>query len=198
MQKPPLHGYRTLFTFSIARIRHVVLASLSLSLSLAWDKNRRKYRRPCFSVERARAIRRLAGPRTGIRGRVIRELARGDACKVARSIRRSGASERASAKVENRHGSLGNKMRAPALPRGWGPLDNPYCTPHPLVLLSPLRVRPSRRRPWPYIPRSAGRVLSGLAAPERNAAESICGGAARPKFLKNGGRAAGNFREFSI
>lgn len=39
-----------------------------------------------------------------------------------------------SAKVENRHGSLGNKMRAPALPWGWGPLDNPYCTPHPLVL----------------------------------------------------------------
>lgn len=43
-----------------------------------------------------------------------------------------------SAKVENRHGSLGNKMRAPALPWGWGPLDNPYCTPHPLVL-PPLR-----------------------------------------------------------
>lgn len=50
-----------------------------------------------------------------------------------------------SAKVENRHGSLGNKMRAPALPWGWGPLDNPYCTPHPLVL--PPYVRPSRRRP---------------------------------------------------
>lgn len=32
MQKPPLHGYRTLFTFSIARIRHVA-RSLALLYS---------------------------------------------------------------------------------------------------------------------------------------------------------------------
>jgi len=102
-----------------------------------------------------------------------------------------------SAKVENRHGSLGNKMRAPALPWGWGPLDNPYCTPHPLVLPPP-HVRPSRRRPWPYILRSAGRVLSGLVALERNPIESICQRTACPKFLKNGGHVARNFREFLI
>lgn len=101
-----------------------------------------------------------------------------------------------SAKVENRHGSLGNKMRAPALPWGWGPLDNPYCTPHPLVL--PPYVRPSRRRPWPYILRSAGRVLSGLVALERNPIESICGRPGCPKFLKNGGCVAGNFCKFLI
>lgn len=101
-----------------------------------------------------------------------------------------------SAKVENRHGSLGNKMRAPALPWGWGPLDNPYCTPHPLVL--PPYVRPSRRRPWPYILRSAGRVLSGLVALERNPIESICRRAGWPKFLKNDGRTVGNFCKFLI
>lgn len=113
----------------------------------------------------------------------------------ARAVAR--ARRPSSAKVENRHGSLGNKMRAPALPWGWGPLDNPYCTPHPLVL-SPPHARPSRRRPWPYILRSAGGVLSGLVAPERNPIESICELGGRPKFLKNDGRAVGNFCEFSI
>lgn len=61
--------------------------------------------------------------------------------RETRSIIRGGK------KVENLYGSLGNKMRAPALPRGWGPLDNPYCTPHPLPLppsLAPLAAAPGR------------------------------------------------------
>lgn len=209
MQKPPLHGYRTLFTFSIARIRHV-----------ARPLARSRYRRIKIEANivavvlpptRPRARTHVASVRASLR-RALRELAEAaDKYRPRPSTRmftlnlRANASAQgyqtrerrsSSAKVENRHGSLGNKMRAPALPWGWGPLDNPYCTPHPLVL--PPYVRPSRRRPWPYILRSAGRVLSGLVAPERNPTESICGRLAPPKFLKNGGRAAGNFCKFSI
>lgn len=212
MQKPPLHGYRTLFTFSIARIRHVarslallyshrikIEASIAVVLPPAHS---RAHTHIC--VERRVCTRNWMHLSRSNRGHgevQVGLLVYTDVyanLRASASVRGYQTCERrsSSAKVENRHGSLGNKMRAPALPWGWGPLDNPYCTPHSLVL--PLYVRPSRRRPWPYILRSAGRVLSGLVALERNPIESICGRPVCPKFLKNGGHAAENFCKFSI
>lgn len=83
----------------------------------------------------------------------------------ARAVAR--ARRPSSAKVENRHGSLGNKMRAPALPWGWGPLDNPYCTPHPLVL-SPLTLVPRAAAP--------GRIYSDRP-------EEFCPGSSRQREI---------------
>lgn len=194
------HRIRTPASLRSRFVRHCILA---------WDKNRSKYFRGCSSVGEFARLRASKGCKrtrgsipfrsSEIADRVRRTAVSREyvfARNFAREMKRARGSS--SAKVENRHGSLGNKMRAPALPWGWGPLDNPYCTPHPLVLSLPPHARPSRRRPWPYILRSAGRVLSGLVAPERNPTKYICGRTACSKFLKNDGRAAGNFSEFSI
>lgn len=161
MQKPPLHGYRTLFTFSIAHIRHIALAHATVFLrGIKIEANivavvlpfassahlRPRDARTCtqcsipsrssetadeYRAEGERGWRGGGLARICVYAKLWREMKRA-------SYRARG--ESSSAKVENRHGSLGNKMRAPALPWGWGPLDNPYCTPHPLVLsLSPSR-----------------------------------------------------------
>lgn len=80
-------------------------------------------------------------------------------------------------------------MRAPALPRGWGPLDNPYCTPHPLVLppwLAPLAAAPGRIYsdrseefcPRPTVQREIIRRLSEAFGFDRNFSKMVAMSAA--------------------
>lgn len=147
--------------------------------------SRRKYSHRSVVVERGRERERGRKPKRQEkrRERVVaekrkeRERERKRKREEQRTFsRRKGKEEKSiedrGGKVENLYGSLGNKMRAPALPRGWGPLDNPYCTPHPLVLpprLAPLAAAPGRiysDRPEEFCPRpTVQREISPYLSP---------------------------------
>lgn len=139
--------------------------------------SRRKYSHRSVVVERGRERERKKAEKTRKEKRVVAEKRKEREREKQRTFsRRKGKEEKSiedrGGKVENLYGSLGNKMRAPALPRGWGPLDNPYCTPHPLVLpprLAPLAAAPGRiysDRPEEFCPRpTVQREISPYLSP---------------------------------